>query len=112
MPPAATVQATIAPNTPVASPNRRGNMKMPDPIIDPTTMAANAGNDIFWVGDVGEPGAAGVGSTGRVSADSDMAPPHQGAERVVIPVLSTRAAPTRGKIAVIRRGAPPSWAVT
>jgi hypothetical protein len=36
-------------------------MKMPDPIIDPTTMAVNAGRDIFWVG--------GAGAAGRDSAD-------------------------------------------
>jgi hypothetical protein len=31
-------------------------MKMPAPIIDPTTMAVNAGRDIFWVGDADSAG--------------------------------------------------------
>jgi hypothetical protein len=46
-------------------------MKMPDPIIDPTTMAVNAGSDIFWDGGAGP---VAEDSTGRVSAGADMAP--------------------------------------
>ena len=52
-------------------PNRRGSMKMPDPIIDPTTMAVNAGRDIFWVGGAG---AAGEPSTGVDEVGEDMVP--------------------------------------
>jgi hypothetical protein len=43
-------------------------MKMPAPIIDPTTMAVNAGSDIFWVG------GAGGDSTGGDTAAEDMLP--------------------------------------
>ena len=50
MPPPATAQAISASNIPVASPNRRGSMKMPDPIINPAAMAVSAGRAIFWVG--------------------------------------------------------------
>src|SRR5262249_56770424 len=73
MPPAATAQAISAPNTPVALPNRRGSMKMPAPIIDPTTMAVNAGSDIFWgggAGAAGGPSARGGGGGGGKGASS------------------------------------------
>jgi hypothetical protein len=46
-------------------------MKMPDPIIDPTTMAVNAGRGIFWVGGAG---AAGGPSTGVDAVGEDMVP--------------------------------------
>jgi hypothetical protein len=43
------VQAMIAPRTPVSSPNRRGNRKTPEPIIEPTTIAVRVGRLTFWL---------------------------------------------------------------
>jgi len=47
MPPAAITQAMSAPKTPVAPAKRDGSVKMPDPIIDPTTIAISAGSASF-----------------------------------------------------------------
>jgi len=51
MPPAAITQAISAPYTPVAPANRDGSVKMPDPIIEPTTIAISAGSASFWTVD-------------------------------------------------------------
>jgi hypothetical protein len=42
-------QAIMAPNGPVAIPNVRGSEKMPEPTIDPTTIAVSANSESFWV---------------------------------------------------------------
>src|SRR5881227_2679332 len=42
-------QAMIAPSTPVSVPNRRGNRKTPEPIIEPTTIAVSVGRLTFSV---------------------------------------------------------------
>ncbi len=51
MPPAAITQAISAPKTPVAPAKRDGSVKIPDPIIEPTTMAISAGSASFWTVD-------------------------------------------------------------
>ena len=43
----ATIQAMIAPATPVAVANRVGSEKTPAPTIDPTTIAVSVGSVIF-----------------------------------------------------------------
>ncbi len=48
MPPPAIHQAKTAPNGPVAMPNVLGSEKMPEPTIDPTTIAVNANRESFW----------------------------------------------------------------
>ena len=48
IPPAAIVQAMIAPNGPVAPANVRGSEKMPAPIIDPMTSADKENRGNFW----------------------------------------------------------------
>src|SRR5262249_44339116 len=103
MPPPATAQAISAPNTPVALPNRRGSMKMPDPIIDPTTMAVRAGRAIFWVD--GAAAAGGDSADGDVVV-ADMAPPRREVERFVIPGPPARAASPARARRRSRRGAP------
>ena len=47
MPVPAMTQAIRAPATPVAWPNFEGNVKMPEPIIEPITSAMRENNDSF-----------------------------------------------------------------
>jgi hypothetical protein len=47
MPPAAMIEATIAPKGPVAGPDVRGRENMPAPTIDPTTMLARTSGESF-----------------------------------------------------------------
>ncbi|MEH2481841.1 hypothetical protein V1282_005198 [Nitrobacteraceae bacterium AZCC 2146] len=47
MPPRAVHQAKTAPNGPVAMPKVQGNEKMPEPTMDPTTIAVSAKNESF-----------------------------------------------------------------
>jgi hypothetical protein len=49
MPPAAMIQAIIAPNGPVATPKARGSEKIPAPTIEPTTIMVSANSEIFCV---------------------------------------------------------------
>ncbi|BCP51708.1 hypothetical protein K32_03250 [Kaistia sp. 32K] len=49
MPVPAISQAMMAPNGPVAEPNRPGRLKIPAPTIEPTTIAVNAPRDSFPV---------------------------------------------------------------
>src|SRR5262249_58782413 len=88
MPKPAMIQAISAPKPPVWLPNRRGSMKMPDPIIDPTTMAVSAGSDIFWVCDADSTG----GDSAEGGADWVDMGPHLGTEAFVIPGLPIRTA--------------------
>ncbi|MEY9255871.1 hypothetical protein ABH989_002646 [Bradyrhizobium ottawaense] len=39
----------MAPNGPVAMPNVRGSEKMPEPTMEPTTMAVRANSESFWI---------------------------------------------------------------
>src|SRR5262245_45031032 len=48
MPPAAMIQAMIAPKGPVALAKVLGSEKIPAPTIDPTTIAVNAQKENFW----------------------------------------------------------------
>jgi hypothetical protein len=43
-------QAKMAPKGPVARPKVRGNEKIPEPTIDPTTIAVRANSESFCVG--------------------------------------------------------------
>ncbi|HKE95442.1 MAG TPA: hypothetical protein VKB34_14105, partial [Povalibacter sp.] len=47
MPPAAIHQAMMAPNGPVAVPKARGSEKIPDPTMDPTTIAVSVATGSF-----------------------------------------------------------------
>src|SRR5215475_7711472 len=49
MPPAAMHQAKMAPNGPVAMPKVLGSEKMPEPTIEPTTIAVSANSESFWI---------------------------------------------------------------
>jgi hypothetical protein len=42
-------QAKIAPNGPVAMPKVRGSENIPEPTIEPTTIAVNANRESFWI---------------------------------------------------------------
>ncbi|GLR84460.1 hypothetical protein GCM10007857_11700 [Bradyrhizobium iriomotense] len=42
----------MAPNGPVAMPKVRGNEKMPEPTIEPTTIAVSANSESFCIDDV------------------------------------------------------------
>jgi hypothetical protein len=50
MPPAAMHHAKMAPKGPVAMPKVRGNEKIPEPTIEPTTIAVRANKDSLCVG--------------------------------------------------------------
>jgi hypothetical protein len=50
MPPAAMHHAKMAPKGPVAMPKVRGNENIPEPTIDPTTIAVRANNESFCEG--------------------------------------------------------------
>src|SRR5579864_2015287 len=52
MPPAAIHHAMMATNGPVAIPKVRGSEKMPEPTMDPTTIAVSANSESFWVAGV------------------------------------------------------------
>ena len=49
MPPPAMHQAKMAPNGPVAMPKVLGSEKMPEPTIEPTTIAVSANSESFWI---------------------------------------------------------------
>ena len=51
MPPAAMIQAMMAPNGPVALPKVRGSEKIPAPTMDPTTMAVRVQTENFCCAD-------------------------------------------------------------
>jgi hypothetical protein len=44
--------AMMAPKGPVAMPKVRGSEKMPEPTMDPTTIAVSANSESFWVAGV------------------------------------------------------------
>jgi hypothetical protein len=50
MPPAAMHHAKMAPKGPVAMPKVRGNEKIPEPTIDPTTIAVRANRESLCTG--------------------------------------------------------------
>src|SRR6516162_4489606 len=62
MPPAAIIQAIIAPNGPVAVAKVLGREKIPAPTIDPTTIAVNAQKENFCT-DAGVRFCSGAGES-------------------------------------------------
>src|SRR5262245_30585861 len=70
IPPAAMIQAMMAPNGPVAAAKVRGSEKMPAPTMDPTTMPASTGNENFCVDGDTDDVAVAVDAVGDAMATS------------------------------------------